>query len=221
MQSKLLGLERRDRLLARAGADDDELAVASADELDDAVALALVVLDHEEPADRRIEEADEPGEGVAEVVRRDGLLQVGDGAGRQGVLALARRADDVHGDVPGLVEPLELLEDGQAVDARELGVEDDGVGPVLPGHGERRVASTGDEDPEPALPTRGRRLLEQVEVGADEEEHAVAFADRASRSSGISGSSDEATAMTPSLSWRRTSPRGTSSQASAAAAASP
>ena len=72
----------------------------TADELDDRLALVLVVLDHQQVANAAVDEARDRGERVLEPFARDGLLEERDRAGLQGLLAAVAARDDVHGDVP-------------------------------------------------------------------------------------------------------------------------
>ena len=88
-QSKRSVPQRVQRL--GAGSDGRRLDVAVADQLDDRAALDLVVLDHQQPPRRAVDEADQAVERIAERLPLDRLGQVGDGAELQRPLALVGR----------------------------------------------------------------------------------------------------------------------------------
>ena len=170
------GLERGERLVARPDRDDVHV-VADADELDDRLALVLVVLDHEQVADTAVDEGRERGERVLEPLARDGLLEERDRAGPQRLLAAVAAGDDVHRDVPRRRVALQPVEQRRAVDHRQLEVEQDRVGLVLVREREAGVAAERDERLEPTL--AGDLLDGAGELGVvlDDEDDPVAVAE--------------------------------------------
>ena len=73
-------------------------------------------------------------------------------------LALLLAGDDVDGDVPRRRLALERVEDLDAVDPVEVGVEHDGVGPQVAGERQPAVAPVADEHLEaPLVAEVGRR----------------------------------------------------------------
>ena len=149
-------VEDAEGLLARRRLHDVDVAVVGADQVDDRLALAVVVLDDEQAAHPPVEERADLAEGGGERVGRDRAHHEGEGARGQHELALLLAGDDVHRDVAGLGLALERLEHGEAVDAGQVGVEDDGVGPQLAGEGEAAVAPVADEHLEARARGRAR-----------------------------------------------------------------
>ena len=137
----------------------------------------LVVLDDEQLLDRPLDEGVEPGEGVVERLLGHGLLQEGQRPLLQAALAALGGGDDVDGDVAGPRVVLEAVEDRPPVHHRELDVEDDGVGRVLAGHGQARVALQGDEAPEALLAGQVEQEPREADVVLDDQEDAVSLPD--------------------------------------------
>ena len=92
MQSKCLRLERCERLLARCRPRSTFTSSPPPIELDDRLALRLVVLDHEQVADTaRSMNVAIAGERLVEPLARDRLLEERDGAGAQAPAGAVRR----------------------------------------------------------------------------------------------------------------------------------
>ena len=111
------------------------------------VALRLVVVDDEQPADVALDERLDPAEDLVQRLERRRLLQERRGAGHERRLALLAARDDVHGDVARGRVALEPVEHRPAVEHRQLHVEHDRVRPELPRERETGVAAQRDERP--------------------------------------------------------------------------
>ena len=173
MQSKRRVAEERERLLARG--DGRRLDVVVADELDDALALAVVVLDDDEVLDAAIDEAAEIAEGLLERLLRGRLLQEGHGAELEARACRWSSAEMMWMGmwrVLGVV--LEAIEDRPAVGVGQPQVERDGGGLVLAREREARVALERDDDLEAARARRVAQDAREVRIVLDDEQHAVA-----------------------------------------------
>src|SRR5262249_8752503 len=103
----------------------DRLDPLVADELDESLALACIVLDHEQPLDRTVDERGQPAQHLAERLGGRGLLEKAKGAHAPGSLAAAARRDNLGRDVPQLAIVLDAIEDGPPIGIRESQVERD------------------------------------------------------------------------------------------------
>src|SRR5687767_2565990 len=126
-----------------AGSDRGDLDVAIADQLDQRVALRLVVFDDQQRAHLAIVERLDRVEGVIQVLPLAGLGDEGLGAQAHAAMRIVGHRDHVYGDVTrgGIV--LEAIEHVPAVETRQIEVERDGVGTMLPGHLQADVAANG------------------------------------------------------------------------------
>ena len=95
---ELAGVERRQRLLGRAHGRDLDV-VALADQLDDALALVVVVLDQQQLPHRSIEERRDVLERRLQRLAADRLLEVGERAQRGAAPRELVDRDHVHRDV--------------------------------------------------------------------------------------------------------------------------
>ena len=80
-----------------------------------------------------------------------GLLDVCHRAEAQAFVLLVAAGEDVHGDVPRLWMRLQVLEDAQPVELRELEIEEDRARQEPPREGEPRVAAERDDPLEPVV----------------------------------------------------------------------
>ena len=118
-----------------------------AEQLDDRLALDVVVLDDQQPLGARGGEVLEAVEGGLEAVGGRRLDEVGERAVGEAVLALLVHRDDLHRDVPrGRVE-LEVVQHRPAEHVGQEDVQRDGVGVELPGQGKARRALGGHDAP--------------------------------------------------------------------------
>ena len=115
--------KRGERVGARAHRRDVDVVVA--EELDDARALALVVLDDEQALLVRLRVGAELVDGALELGRRRGLDQIRQGPVRQPVLTLFFDREHLHGDVSSTGFELEVVENGPAEHVRQKHVECD------------------------------------------------------------------------------------------------
>ena len=115
--------------------------VPVADQLDDAVALDLVVLDHQELLQAAVDELAHGVEDLAQrvLVRRLGLES--QGALLQRPLRLVRHRDHVDGDVAGRGIVLQPVEHAPAVHVGQADVQGDRARLQLPGQGQRGGAA--------------------------------------------------------------------------------
>ena len=135
-QSNALLLEQRQGFLS--GPDRGRLDVAVADELDDRLALDVVVFDDKQVADLAVEEATDAGEGLVERFAVDRLRQVGHGAETHPAMRLVGHRDDVDRNMARRRVVLETVEHRPAVHAGQIDVERDGVRLIVPGHRQGR-----------------------------------------------------------------------------------
>src|SRR5690242_6846601 len=117
--------ELAERLFRRR--DGRDLDILVGDQLDDALALDIVVLNDEQTLYLLIDELRYSIEGVVEGLLRDRLLEIRDRASLHSLLTLADAGDDVHRDVPSIRMMFESIEDSPSIDPRHVDVERDRV----------------------------------------------------------------------------------------------
>ena len=130
------------------GADRRDVdVVAGADQLDDRLALGVVVLDDEQVLHAPLDEGGDLVERGLERVAADRLLEVADGARAQHLLAAVGVGHHVHRDVARLGVALEVLEHERAVGDRQLERQQDGVRLVLVRERQALLAAQRDRGP--------------------------------------------------------------------------
>ena len=128
MQSKRVSSSSVERLLARRRRRVISTSSPSPISSTIAVALALVVLDHQQVLDAALDERRDPGERLVErSLRRPASRGTPRAGAAARLLPLVAGRDDVDGDVPRLRVVLEPVEQRPAVDHRQLHVEHDRV----------------------------------------------------------------------------------------------
>ena len=108
------------------------------EQLDDRLALDVVVLDDQQPLGARGGEVSEPLEGGLDALGGRRLDEVRERAVGEGRLALLVDREDLHRDVPHGRVGLEVVEHGPAEHIGQVDIERDGVGTELPGQGKAR-----------------------------------------------------------------------------------
>ena len=112
-----------------------------------------------------------------EALLRDRLLEEGDRAGLERVLAAVARRDDVHRNVPRLRMVLQAVENDPAVHHRQLHVEDDRVGLVLVRERKARVAPNRDDALEAAVARDLELGPREIWIVFDDQHDAVSVLD--------------------------------------------
>ena len=173
---EVLRVERRERF--RAGRDRRALHVPVADQLDDALALDVVVLDDQQVADLAVDEAGNRGEGLLERFAFDRLGQVRHRPEPHAAVRLFEQRDDVHRDVPRRRVVLEPIEHRPAVHDRQVDVEGDRVRLVVPRHRQADVAARRRQALESFLVRHVLQDVHERQVVLDDQHDAIAVADR-------------------------------------------
>jgi hypothetical protein len=120
--------------------DRRDLHVRIADQLDDAVAQHLLVLDHQQVALAAGQELLDARELLFQALAVDRLHQVRDRALAQAALALGHVRQDVHRDMARARVAFQAVQHGEAVRVRQVDVEDDRGRQVVARQRQRRVA---------------------------------------------------------------------------------
>ena len=140
------------------------------EQLDDRLALDVVVLDDQEALGARGGEVPEALEGRLDALGGRRLDEVGKRAAGEDGLALFVDRDDLHGDVPrGRVE-LEVVQHGPAEHIGQVDVQGDGIGAELPGKGEARRAPGGHDHLEARVAGQAQDDPRLVRVVLDDEQ---------------------------------------------------
>ena len=135
MQSKVVAAQLRQRVVGVLHAGD--LDVRALEQLADALALPLVVFDHQDaPQDLRELRFELP-ERLDQLLALDRLERVADGAALERLLGVVGHREHVHGNVPGQRVAFELIEHAQPGVVGKVDVQEDGARPV--GRGRRQA----------------------------------------------------------------------------------
>jgi hypothetical protein len=167
-------LERR-----RSGLGRHDAHVGIADQRDDRFALGHVVLDHQQRTLAAHQEFLDAREFFLQHLAADRLVDIGDRALAQRALALAQRRDHVHRDMAGAGVALEAVEHRQAVDVRQVDVEQDRGRLEVARQRQRRVAAVGDDALEVLLAGEFEQGLGEALVILDDQHRRVARRDQA------------------------------------------
>ena len=166
---------RVERLAARA--DGHHLDVCVAEQLEDGLALDVVVLDDQQPLRARRGEVLDAVECGLQTLCGGRLDEVGERAVREAVLALLFQSDDLHRDVARARVELELVEHRPAEHVGKEDVERDGRGAELPGEGQALRALGGDDAFEAFVARKTQEDAGVVRVVLDDEQRRVTLLD--------------------------------------------
>ena len=176
MQSKWPLCELLERLFSRAHSDDLDVIVA--DQLDHAALLVFVVFDDHQALHAIVDERPNVAERFVQLRLVDRLLEVGDRARHESLLASVDTADDVDGDVARVGVVLEAIEHLPPVDHRHVDVERDRVRLVLVGERDPGLAVERDDSHEALLARHVEQDAGEVEIVLHDEHDAVAGLNR-------------------------------------------
>ena len=151
-----------------------------AQELRDAVALDLVVLDDEQTLAARARIALDARKRLLEALGGGGLLHERECAAREPVVPVLVERDDLHGNVPGRRILLELAQHRPAEHVRQEDVERDRGRMVRARERERLRAARRDQHLESLVLGGAHHQAREVRIVLDDEHHAVAGRDCAS-----------------------------------------
>ena len=157
-----------------AGADGRDLHVVVPDQLLDAHALGRVVLDDEKLARARLGETLDAVERRLDAVGRERLVEVGERAALQTVLALLFDGADLHGDVAGFRVLLQLGQHGPAQHVGQEYVERNRRRLVLPRERERVRPAHCDQRLEAMVAREGEERSRVVRIVFGDEQHGIA-----------------------------------------------
>ena len=149
---------------------------AAADELGDAHALLVVVLDEEQVLHRPVDELPGARQGTQERVAVDRLLEEPEGAGPQAPLLLVVDRDHVDRHVPRARIVLEEVEQRPAVHVGKPDIEGDRMRLVAMRQGERRSAVGRDQPLEALLAGEFQEHRGEHRIVLDDEDDVIAVA---------------------------------------------
>ena len=139
--------------------------------------LGRVVLDDQQPLLARLGELLDPGQRLVDAFARRRLVDEGEGAARQAVLAVFVERDDLNRDMPGERVLLELAQHGPAQHVGQEYVERDRGRLILLGEVERIVAAHRQQRLEALVARQIDQDAGIVRIVLDNEENGVAGLD--------------------------------------------
>ena len=168
------GFSRKRRERARAGIGRHDLDVVVIEKLADAELFGLVVLDDQEALAARLGVFLDLRQRRADALGGGRLVDEGEGAARQRVLAVFVQRDDLDRDVARQRIVLELAQHRPAEHVRQEDVERDGRGLILLGEIERLGAARGDQDLEALVARQIDQHARVMRVVFDDQKNGVA-----------------------------------------------
>ena len=174
-QSQGFSLQRAQRFAAGTGIDD--LDVVMAEQFADAHLLGLIVLDDQQALAARLGEFLDARERLVDAFARRRLVDEGEGAAGQPVLAILVERDDLHRNMPGQRVLLELAEHVPAQHVGQEHVERNRGRLVLLGEIERIVAAHRQQRLEAFVARQIDQDAGVVRIVLDDEQNGVAGLD--------------------------------------------